>query len=253
MELRISDTKKHKKLVSWIKLLETLNEEMTLIVDGEGISVRSMDNSHVEMIDCTIQPSNFDHFMITGKEELNLSIVELRQVLERFDMVKDTMTITTDKDKSKLLLKANRLDSRVREFSVNLMETLEGEVPEPKIMFDAKVRVTLEDLTEALVSANMYTENVDFIIPQTTGDSKLRVEGKGERGTYWDEITPISGEVSEHSKATFTMSYLMDLVKALKPLANVLSVQMSTDMPLHLDVEVESGKLKLWLAPCISS
>ena len=252
MKLSISDAKKHRRLVSWIKLLGAMNEEMTLTINDEGISARSMDSSHVEMIDCTIPPSTFDDYVIDEEVKVTVSITELKKVLERFDMNKDTtMIITHDVEKAQLLLKASRSDKRLRQFSVNLMDPLEDEMPEPKIMYNASVRIILEDFEEALISANMYTENVVFILTEST-EPMLRVEGKGDLGAYWDEITAIEGTIKDDCKATYTMSYLTELVKALKPLSEMVTLHMSTDMPLHLNVELE-GKLLLWLAPCIGA
>ena len=254
MQITVRESKSHSKLIAWLKLLETINEEMTLLFNSEGISSRTMDASHVEMLKATIPCSLFDEFKVDDGEELSLtfSVIEFRKVLEQFDMKRDNITIMHDEKKAKLVVKAKRTDERVRQFSVNLLEAMDEEVPDPKITYSSKAQLVLEDFREALTAANMYTENV--VLQMAEGaDPWLRVEGNGDKGDYWDEIHPISSNSKEHSKATFTMSYLMELVKALKPLSESITLNMSTDMPLNIDVGLEAGKLELWLAPCISA
>ena len=254
MQISIRESKSYSKLIAWVKLLETVNDEMTLVFSSDGISSRTMDNSHVEMLECTIPASLFDEYKVDeSDEQITFSITELRKVLDQFDIKKENVTIMHDSEKAKLVLKANRgSGQRVRQFSVNLLEQINDDTPEPKIIFKSKVQLIIEDLREALTAAAMYTENVIFIINELK-NPKLRIEGKGDLGNYWDEITPISASCDESSTATFTLSYIMELVKALKPLAEKVTINMTTDMPLQIDVELEAGKLQLWLAPCISN
>ena len=56
----------------------------------------------------------------------------------------------------------------------------------------------------------------------------------------------------EPSKATFSLSYLSEIVKAAVPTSEIVAMEFSTDMPIKLDFQQEKeGKLKFYLAPRI--
>jgi len=56
----------------------------------------------------------------------------------------------------------------------------------------------------------------------------------------------------EASKATFSLSYLSEIVKAAVPTSEIVVIEFSTDMPIKLDFQQEKeGKLKFYLAPRI--
>jgi DNA polymerase III sliding clamp (beta) subunit (PCNA family) len=56
----------------------------------------------------------------------------------------------------------------------------------------------------------------------------------------------------EASKATFSLSYLSEIVKASVPTSEIVMIEFSTDMPIKLDFQQEKdGKLKFFLAPRI--
>ena len=58
--------------------------------------------------------------------------------------------------------------------------------------------------------------------------------------------------VKESSKATFSLSYLSEIVKAAVPTSEIVIIEFSTDMPIKLDFQQEKeGILKFYLAPRI--
>jgi proliferating cell nuclear antigen len=59
-------------------------------------------------------------------------------------------------------------------------------------------------------------------------------------------------ETKEPSKATFSLSYLAEIVKAAVTTSDVASLEFSTDMPIRLDFkQPKEGKLTYYLAPRI--
>jgi proliferating cell nuclear antigen len=59
-------------------------------------------------------------------------------------------------------------------------------------------------------------------------------------------------EAKEASKATFSLSYLSDIVKAAAATSEVATIEFSSDMPIRLDFQQpEEGKLTFYLAPRI--
>ncbi len=59
-------------------------------------------------------------------------------------------------------------------------------------------------------------------------------------------------EAKEVSKATYSLSYLSDIVKAAAAISEIATVEFSTSMPIRLDFkQQQEGKLAFFLAPRI--
>jgi len=59
-------------------------------------------------------------------------------------------------------------------------------------------------------------------------------------------------EVKEASKATFSLSYLSEIIKAASATSDIATLEFSTDMPVLIDFQQAKGeKLTFFLAPRI--
>jgi len=59
-------------------------------------------------------------------------------------------------------------------------------------------------------------------------------------------------EAKESSRATFSLSYLSEIVKAAVATSDIATLEFSTDMPIKLDFkQPKEGKLTFYLAPRI--
>ena len=89
-------------------------------------------------------------------------------------------------------------------------------------------------------------------------DETLKFEATGDMGSASNEFVKDSDEVltlksEEDSTATYTLSYLVDMIGKIKSMAEVITLELSTDMPLKIEVESNNENLEvtLYLAPCI--
>jgi proliferating cell nuclear antigen len=61
-------------------------------------------------------------------------------------------------------------------------------------------------------------------------------------------------EAKEPQKATFSLSYLTEIIKAASATSDIATLEFSTDMPIKLDFQqVKEGKLTFYLAPRIET
>jgi proliferating cell nuclear antigen len=61
-------------------------------------------------------------------------------------------------------------------------------------------------------------------------------------------------EAKEPSKATFSLSYLSEIVKAASATSDIATLEFSSDMPMKLDFQqAKEGKLTFYLAPRIET
>ena len=75
----------------------------------------------------------------------------------------------------------------------------------------------------------------------------------GEALSEWqkesDELLEL--KTDEESKATYTLSYLQDIVNAVAASSEVATIELLTDMPIKMNFELTQGQLIYYLAPLI--
>jgi len=236
----------------WIKILRTIGEEQSIKADAEGLHVVGMDPSHVAMIKTDFKKELFEEYSVEGDEEVSLNVQEFSKILDR--IAKDERVILEKNvERAKFLLMVKK-GTRVRQFSLPILDSFDAEVPEPKIFFKAKSRITLEEFNLGLNDASLVSEHIALNI----ADELMKLEGFGDMGdtlAQWDKDSEglLELKAEEDAKATFTLSYIIDMVKASKPLAEVLTIELSTDMPIRIEAECNTPYIKAeyYLAPCI--
>jgi proliferating cell nuclear antigen len=233
-----------------IKALSVIVDEGTFLMNEAQIKLLAMDPSHVAMVDFELPNEFFDNYKCEGEPRLSINIKEFLRFLDRVN--RDEMVrVTLEEDKARLVINTQR-GGYSRRFEMPILEPLNEEVPQPKIFFKAKVRMLTQSLRNAIRDANLVSEHVKIEVQ----DDLFRVRAEGDMGSansVWeknsDDILEIDFE--EDSSATFTLSYIQDIVNAAGSVGEVANLELSTDMPIKMDFEINKGRLIYYLAPCI--
>lgn len=237
---------------SYMGLLKVINEELTLKVDETGIEVMGMDPSHVAMVDSKVKPDLFEEFTPPkGDGNITINLSEFSKFLDRIE--KETVNIDYDPEQAKLNIVAST-GGRTRRFSLPILEPLEEDVPKPKIFFKSSVRLLTSSVERAIKDAGLVSEHIKIEIDGEVA----KFDGKGDIGSATNEYTKDSEEVleiksEEKSEANFTLSYLTDMFGQIRKLADVVTLELSTDMPLKIEIEPSNPNLEItfYLAPMI--
>ena len=128
-------------------------------------------------------------------------------------------------------------------------------MPTPKITFNVKAKTTTTGLSQAIEDAQLVSDHVrieaypEKIILNATGDL-MGATITLQRGSD----TLLDLETKEPSKATFSLSYLTEIVKAASATSDIATLEFSTDMPIRIDFQqTRKGKLTFFLAPRIET
>jgi len=230
--------------------LSTLMDEAIFNITPKGILLRQMDPSHVAMIDFEWPSTVFDEYECEKEFKLCVNITEMLKLLRRVSS-DESIELSLDKDTGRLNI--NLKGRHMRTFKIPTLEPIGEEIPTPKVTFKAKVRMTTRSLKDAIDDASIVSDHVRF---EATAESLL-MKGDGIMGSVSVEMgreseSVLSLEISETSKAMFSLNYLSDIVKAASAVSEVATIEFSTDMPIRLDFEMQQeGKLQYYLAPRI--
>ena len=244
---RINDAKMLKDMITAIS---TLVDEATFNLTPEGLKLRAMDPSRVAMIDFEWPKTVFDEYTCDQPTKMCINIGELLKLLRR-----------TAKDESVELAldeKTNRLNISIkgkyeRTFNMPTLEATEEEVPTPKINFNIHAKVTTEGLHQAIEDVLLVSDHVKIEVDP----EKLTMRAAGDLMGATIELKKGSDallelEAKEPSKATFSLSYLSEIIKTAAGASDIATLEFSSDMPIRIDFQQpKEGKLTFYLAPRI--
>lgn len=253
MEMKLVE-KSFEVFKNFIGLLKTISEEMQLDVSAEGIKTMTMDPAHICMIKASMKPELVDAFVAPKEpEKIYINLAEMLKFLDRIGK-DEQVKINYDEGRAKVNIHATKGGHR-RRFTMPVLEPMEEEVPDPKINFKSSGRLLTQAVRRAIKDSNLVSEHMR--IELTKEQMKLSAVGDiGEAYNEWDrgsdELLELKAE--EDAKAIFTLTYLTDIFNALHPLCDVVTIDVSTDMPLKITAEPsEPLEIEIYLAPCIGT
>ena len=239
-----------KTLRDMITAISTLVDEASFDLSPDGIKLRAMDPSRVAMVDFEWPKTVFDEYTCSEAMKMCINISELLKLLRRSGKDESVELALDEKTgRLKITIKGNY----TRTFNMPTLEAMEEEVPTPKVTFNVKAEVTTEGLRKALEDALLVSDHVRI----EADNEKLIMDAAGDLMGANIELKKggaalLNLETKEPSKATFSLSYLSEIVKAASATSEIVTVEFSTDMPIRLDFkQPQEGRLSYFLAPRI--
>jgi proliferating cell nuclear antigen len=248
-KLKVADAKLLRDMTTSISILV---DEATFKLDSEGMRLRAMDPSRVAMIDFEWPKSVFEEYVCDAAAKMCVNITELLKLLKRAGK-DEVVELSLDEKTGRLQVAI--MGKYSRNFTMPTLEASEEEVPTPKLSFNVRVKATTEGLSQAIEDAQLVSDHVrleadqDKLVFNAAGDlmgATITIQ-KGSD-------TLLDLEAKEPSKATFSLSYLTEIIKAASATSDIATLEFSSDMPVRLDFQqVKGGKLTFYLAPRIET
>ncbi len=245
----MADAKLLKDMITSISILV---DEGTFKIEPDGMKLRAMDPSRVAMIDFEWPKTIFEEYVSTEPTKMCINITELLKLLKRASK-DETVELSLDEKTGKLQLTI--AGKYTRNFTMPTLEASEEEVPTPKITFNVRAKATTQGLSQAIEDAQLVSDHVkieadpDKIVFTASGDL-MGATITLQKGS--DALLDL--EAKEHQKATFSLSYLAEIIKAASATSDIATLEFSSDMPIKLDFhQPKEGKLSFFLAPRIET
>src|SRR5512136_14610 len=207
-KLKVSDAKPLRDMATAISILV---DEATFKIEPDGLKLRAMDPSRVAMIDFEWPKTVFEEYTCTEPTKMCINVTELLKLLKRASK-DETLELSIDEKTAKL--QVTIAGKYTRNFTMPTLEASEEEVPTPKITFNAKIKATTEGLSQAIEDAQLVSDHVKIEADQ----EKLGLNASGD--LMGATITLQKGsdavldlDAKESAKATFSLSYLSEIIK----------------------------------------
>jgi len=248
-KLKVTDAKLLRDMATAISILV---DEATFKLDSEGLKLRAMDPSRVAMVDFEWPKTIFEEYTCTEPTKMCINISELLKLLKRTGK-DEVVELSLDEKTGRLQVKIT--GKYTRNFTMPTLEASEEEVPTPKITFNVQAKATTNGLSQAIEDAQLVSDHVrieadaEKIVLNATGDL-MGATISLQKGT--DTLLDLVAK--EPSKATFSLSYLSEIIKTAAATSDIATLEFSTDMPIKLDFQqTKEGKLTFYLAPRIET
>lgn len=230
--------------------VNVLVDEATFHYDEKGVTLRSMDPSHVAMVEFEQPRLCFSEYVWEAKKPLEICL-NLTEILKVLKNIKEDETLTVEAAEKQLIF--TLAGTYVRTFKMPTLEMTEEKAPLPKIDFKTEVKMISGALKQIVEDAGKIS---DHLVIEATSEL-LKFSSKGNLSEMTAEIpkdseTLLSLKVQEDSRAVFSLGYLADIVKGGYGASDVVDLSFSTNMPVKLNFGLpESQILSYHLAPRI--
>ncbi|MCW1300964.1 MAG: DNA polymerase sliding clamp [Candidatus Nanoarchaeia archaeon] len=229
--------------------ISSLVSEGTFHISKDGVKLVAIDPSNVAMVIFNLFSIAFSEYEVKEETPITVNIEQLVKVLKRAK-ASDQIVFQLDESKSRLMIQM--LGTVKRYFSIPLIGTVESEtkVPEFDRKFTTKIELDAEILEDSIKDAEMISDSLTF---EATKD-KFVLYASGDSSEVRTELTRdspslISLDVSESSRAKYSIEYLSKAIKAAK-IADTLIIQFKTDFPIRLDFKaVDKLQISFIIAP----
>ena len=237
-----------KTLRNILTSLSALVDEACITADEDGLKVKAMDPSHVAMVDFEWSKSAFEEFELDKPTTIGLNLEEALKLLRRAG--DENLELNFDESVGKLEM--NLTGRYKRRLVIPTLQLTGEEIPPLKIEFDVVAKITSSCLTKTVADAATVSDILKF---KATTD-KLVMEASGELGEISVELDKTSEalldlQVKQPSSASYSLTFLEDIVKSASNLAGTVGLEFSTDKPLKLNFDILQGKLVYYIAPYV--
>lgn len=248
-KLKMSDAKLLKDMASAIAILV---DEATFQISPENMKLRAMDPSRVAMVDFEWSKTVFEEYTCSEPMKICINISELLKLIKRADR-NEILELSLDEKTAKLRVKIT--GKYTRNFTMPTLEATEEEVPTPKVTFNVTAKATTGGLRQAIEDAQLVSDHVrieaeaDKLVLNASGDL-MGATIELQKGS--DALLDL--QTKQPSKATFSLSYLAEIIKAASATSEITTMEFASDMPVRLDFQqINEGKLSYYLAPRIET
>ncbi len=245
---KTSSSQEWKAVASAVK---TLVEEATFEATGESMTFRAMDPSHVALVDLSWPNTAFEKYECDKPFKFSLRVEDLVKLIGRSDS-KDSVEIASTEEDAIMMKFTNGYK---REFTIHLIESTGGAAPLPKLEFDTKVTLTKSIFEKLLGDISVVSDQVTILATK----DKLSFSGKSDVGKAdialeKNDADVLELQVGAESKATYSIDYLIGIIKAMGGVSDTLLAEFSTKKPIRLEFKLndQGARVHYFLAPRVS-
>ena len=261
--ITVTNTSRIWKSVS--SAIMTIIDEALFDAGPDGIKFRSMDPSHIALIDISWPSSAFEKYNCDSTIKFGVRIDEFSKIIKRAN-ANESIQIAVQ-DNSSLNIKTTAGGSYLRNYTMRLIESTGNSSPlPPQMTFDSKIVIRIATLDKILNDVGVISEKITidtscnnnisnnktaaiFSGDSDRGESRVIMHADDDNKSKVESLQAIT--VKENSKATYNIDFISKIIRAIgHQSSDLVTIEYSSNKPLRLEFLL-SGivKLQFYLAP----
>ena len=248
---------KAKVLEAILTAIAVIIDEATFTMSSGSVNLKAMDPSRVVMVVFSYPKEAFEEFVVDREGKITFSVSDALKIMKRASK-DDTVEfiMTNEATLGRLLLTIKIHGKYERAFTLPILEAEEEELPEPKINFDTTVKMTADALNNAVQDALLVSDHVKVIASSevlefaAAGDTN-EAQVKFVKGLSEGLLEISKQDMNNAAKAVFSLSYLSEMAKKLVDVADTVTLEYATDMPMKIQAQNMKGSMMFYQAPRI--
>ncbi|CAG5094155.1 Oidioi.mRNA.OKI2018_I69.XSR.g13298.t1.cds [Oikopleura dioica] len=239
--------------------IKDLIKEAVWDVSSQGLSLQSMDSSHVSLVQVTLKTEGFELFRCDKNLALGVNMDTMQKLLKCANN-DDNVKLTADDNGDLLTMAFESPNGEVTsEYEMKLMDLDIEQLGIPEQEYSCTIKMPSKEFQGICRDLQNIGENVrltvvkggvDFSAQGDIGHAKIHLT---ESATVDDEMDAITVDIQEPVNLNFALRYLNFFTKAT-PLSRQVTIQISPDVPMVVGYEIEGlGHVKYFLAPKIEN
>lgn len=226
-----------------VDILKDNVKEVVFLCEKEGISIQSMDSSHVALVDIFINRNAAETYSCEDRVEIGINIDNLATIF-KCNTSNDACLLTFDEKKPDILVIKFQGKNRNGKFQLKLINIEFEKLSIPPIDRESSQMVSLTELAKIFKDLSNFADQVNI----TRKDNLLLFTGNGEIGDAEFTIEMDSSHDTRTS-ALFSLRYLSWFTKSLS-LFDFATMSFDATNPLILELDLEDSlNVKFFLAP----
>ena len=235
-----------------IETLSSIIDETEFLVTPEEFTISAMDPSRICLLKLSIKKESFDDFKCSKESKVGLNLEDLDKILKR-SSASDSIEIDFNEKDQKIKLKMQREGtSRVRTFSLSLLNIDLEEIPMDNLInieYPSKWVTETELFIEAIKDAEIYSEILNIKATEGQGLIFSSTGQIGEMEYNLDQDDLIESDLNGTNSGAYSLTFLKAILK-ISPITEKLEISLRTDHPLKMIFNLlEGGELNYFLAP----
>lgn len=228
----------------------TIVDEAHFEANKDGLQFRSMDPSHIALIDISCPAVAFERYNCPSTVKFGFRVDDFAKVIKRADSGDSVELGIQDS-----MLNIKTSGKYTRSYKLRLIESTSGSnTPLPKLNLESKLVLAPSILDRILSDIAVVADKITI---ETAENRTVLFSTRGDSGEATVTIDDKSGvenlneiSITKPSKATYNAEFISKLVKALGTSTEKVTAEFTSKMPLKLTFALPNAvKIEFFLAP----
>lgn len=228
-----------------VNAISPISDEVKFQITSEGMSMKSIDSTHIAMIGLEINSNAFESFE-ADETEIALEMDKIKDVL-KLTSSGENILMEQDSEHGRLVFKLGNITRRM-----SLLDNSSiGSFKVPNLELTATIVVPAHELQRGIKASGDISDHITL----SAEDNHFELTCTGDSDSMnlvMDKSSNISIDAPEPVRSSFTLDYFSNLIKAVPSDTNI-TIGLSTDKPVKISFDLADGNgtVRYLLAPRI--